>query len=213
VLTLVWILGLTNVTNFMDGADGLAGLQCMIAGIAWAAAGVWLGDPVVTIGGAVIAGACGGFLFHNWMPAQIFMGDVGSAFLGFMLAMMPVLASLHAVAEAPAAAARLPIFAGFIFWPFIGDGLFTFVRRLTRGENVLMAHRSHLYQRLVLAGWTHARVSLLYGAWAAVMAAAALRHLKLAGQGVATATAAVVSLFVVWLIVKRAEARAANPRV
>lgn len=210
-LTLVWILGLTNVTNFMDGADGIAGLQCMIAGAAWVEAGVWLGDPVVTLGGVVVAGACGGFLFHNWSPARIFMGDVGSAFLGFMLAMLPVIASMHAVVEAPAAAARLPVFAGFIFWPFIGDGLFTIIRRIARRENVLKAHRSHLYQRLVLAGWSHARVSLLYGVWAVVMAAAALIHLERMGRGLATATVAVASLATVWLLVRRAEARACKP--
>lgn len=209
-LTLVWMLGLTNVTNFMDGADGIAGLQCMIAGAAWIAAGLWLGDPVVALGGATIAGACGGFLFHNWSPANVFMGDVGSAFLGFMLAALPVLAATNAVAEAPHAAARLPLFGGLAMWPFIGDGTFTFVRRLLRRENVLRAHRSHLYQRLVLAGWSHARVSLLYGAWAAATSAAALIHLTRAGQGIASAAVAAVSLFAVWLLVKRAEARASK---
>ena len=211
-LTFVWILGLTNVTNFMDGADGIAGLQCVVAGVAWTAAGLWLGDPSVALGGAVIAGACGGFLFHNWPPAQIFMGDVGSAFLGFMLAMLPVLASLHAVVEAPSAAARLPIFGGLVMWPFIADGTFTFVRRLLRRENVLQAHRSHLYQRLVLAGWSHARVSLLYGAWAVAMSAVALIHLQRAGQGIASAIVAVVSLAAVWMLVRRAETRVVKAR-
>ncbi|HUG13247.1 MAG TPA: glycosyltransferase family 4 protein [Opitutaceae bacterium] len=209
-LTLVWILGLTNVTNFMDGIDGIAGLQCMIAGIAWTAAGLWLGDPVAALGGIVIAGACAGFLFHNWSPAQIFMGDVGSAFLGFMLAMIPVLASLHALVESPLAAARIPVFGGLILWPFIGDGVFTFLRRLVRRENVLRAHRSHLYQRLVLAGWSHARVSLLYGAWAVLMSAAALIHLTRSGRGIASAVVAVVSLAAVWLLVQRAESRSAG---
>jgi UDP-N-acetylmuramyl pentapeptide phosphotransferase/UDP-N-acetylglucosamine-1-phosphate transferase len=207
-LTVVWILGLTNVTNFMDGADGLAGLQCFIAGAAWIAAGVWLGDPVVALGGATIAGACGGFLFHNWSPANVFMGDVGSAFLGFMLAALPVLAATHAVAEAPLAAARLPLFGGLVMWPFIGDGMFTFVRRLLRRENVLSAHRSHLYQRLVLAGWSHARVSLLYGAWAAVMSVAALLHLTRAGRGIASTVIAIATLAAVWLLVRQAERHA-----
>jgi UDP-N-acetylmuramyl pentapeptide phosphotransferase/UDP-N-acetylglucosamine-1-phosphate transferase len=206
-LTLLWILGLTNVTNFMDGADGIAGLQCMIAGAAWIAAGVWLGDPTIALAGAVIAGACGGFLVHNWSPAQVFMGDVGSAFLGFFLAALPVIAATHAIAESPLAAARLPIFGALVMWPFIGDGIYTFLRRLARRENVLQAHRSHLYQRLVLAGWSHARVSLLYGAWALAMSAAALIHLTRAGRGVASAVVAVVSLFAVWLLVKRVEAR------
>jgi UDP-N-acetylmuramyl pentapeptide phosphotransferase/UDP-N-acetylglucosamine-1-phosphate transferase len=204
-LTLVWILGLTNVTNFMDGADGIAGLQCLITGAAWTAAGVWLGDPTVALGGAVIAGACGGFLFHNWSPANVFMGDVGSTFLGFMLAAFPVLAAVHAVAEAPLAAARLPLFGGLVMWPFIGDGIFTFGRRILRRENVLHAHRSHLYQRLVLAGWSHTRVSLLYGAWAVVMSSAAWIHLTRLGQGIASAVIAVVTLAAVWVLVRRVE--------
>lgn len=206
-LTLVWILGLTNVANFMDGADGIAGLQCMIAGVAWTEAGLWLGDPAIALGGAIIAGACGGFLVHNWPPAQIFMGDVGSVFLGFMLAMLPVLAAHHAVAEAPLAAACLPVFGGLVMWPFIADGTFTFFRRLLRRENVFQAHRSHLYQRLVLAGWSHARVSLLYCAWAVAMSAAALIHLERAGRGIASAVVAVGSLAAVWVLVRRAEAR------
>jgi len=211
LLTLVWILGLTNVTNFMDGIDGIAGLQGMIAGIAWAVAGLWLGDPVVALGGAVIAGGCAGFLFHNWSPAQVFMGDVGSAFLGFMLAMLPVLASLHANVDAPSAAARLPVFGGLLLWPFIGDGLFTFTRRLCRRENVLKAHRSHLYQRLVLAGWSHARVSAFYGAWAVVMAVAALIHLEGMGTGIVPVLVAVGALIAMWLLVRLAEARAPGP--
>jgi UDP-N-acetylmuramyl pentapeptide phosphotransferase/UDP-N-acetylglucosamine-1-phosphate transferase len=211
-VTLVWILGLTNVTNFMDGIDGIAGLQCIIAGLAWTAAGIWLGDPVAAFGGVVIAGTCAGFLFHNWSPAQIFMGDVGSTFLGFMLAMIPVLASLHAVVEAPIAAARLPIFGGLVMWPFIGDGVLTFFRRLARRENVLRAHRSHLYQRLVLAGWSHAGVSLLYGAWAALMSVAALIHLMNSERGIASVVVALVSLAAVWLLVKRVEANAGDRR-
>ena len=100
------------------------------------------------------------------------------------------------------------MFGGLILWPFIGDGLFTFVRRLFRRENVLKAHRSHLYQRLVLTGWSHARVSLLYGAWAAAMAVAAVRHLVFLGQGVASAVATAITLAFVWLLTIRAEARA-----
>jgi UDP-N-acetylmuramyl pentapeptide phosphotransferase/UDP-N-acetylglucosamine-1-phosphate transferase len=209
-LTLVWILGLTNVTNFMDGIDGIAGLQCLIAGIAWIVAGIWLGDAVVALGGVVVAGACAGFLFHNWSPAQIFMGDVGSVFLGFMLSMIPVLASLHAVVEAPPAAARIPLFGGLVMWPFIGDGVFTFLRRLVHRDNVLRAHRSHLYQRLVLSGWSHARVSLLYGVWAVLMSAAALMHLTRSGRGLASAVVAALSLIAIWLLVKRVEAKAGD---
>lgn len=211
-LTLAWILGLTNVTNFMDGADGIAGMQCLVAGIAWTAAGYWIGIPSITIAGALIAGACSGFLFHNWSPAQVFMGDVGSAFLGFTLATLPVLAVQELITEGPVAAGRLPVFSVIVMWPFVGDGMFTFVRRLLRRESVLQAHRSHLYQRLVLAGWAHPRVCLLYSAWAVFMAVAAFLDLARAGRGVGPLTAAGLSLLAVWLLVRRVEKEARNGR-
>lgn len=207
LLTILWILGLTNVTNFMDGIDGIAGVQGMIAGIGWALGGVWLGNPEVAIAGALIAGGCGGFLIHNWSPAQIFMGDVGSAFLGFMLAMLPVVAAIDAVVVNPDAAARLPVFGGILMWPFIGDGVFTFIRRLRKREDVLKAHRSHLYQRLVLAGRSHARVSMLYGAWAVLMGGSALAYLQGWVHLIAVVLLAIGSLWAMWRLVLRAEAR------
>jgi UDP-N-acetylmuramyl pentapeptide phosphotransferase/UDP-N-acetylglucosamine-1-phosphate transferase len=166
-LTIVWIVGLTNVYNFMDGIDGIAGVQGAAAGLAWAWAGAWMGAPTAAVLAALLAGGCLGFLVHNWSPARIFMGDVGSAFLGFSFAALPLLA-LTNIGSGPAnpiLAARLPLFSVLVVWPFIGDGLLTFVRRALKREPVWKAHRSHLYQRLVQTGWTHARVSSLYGAW------------------------------------------------
>jgi UDP-N-acetylmuramyl pentapeptide phosphotransferase/UDP-N-acetylglucosamine-1-phosphate transferase len=115
---------------------------------------------MVAVVGALVAGASLGFLFYNWHPARIFMGDVGAAFLGFTFASFTVLAFSR---DADAG------LAGVLFvWPFVFDTAFTLLRRIARGENILRAHRSHLYQRLVAAGWSHAHVTMLYAALAVV---------------------------------------------
>ena len=172
-VTLVWIVGLTNVYNFMDGIDGIAGVQGVCAGLAWSVAGYCLGQPAVTGCGGLLAAGCAGFLVHNWSPAKIFMGDVGSAFLGFLFAVLPLLAVAGAGdgALSPATAARLPAFGVLVVWPFVGDGALTLVRRALKREPVWKAHRSHLYQRLVQTGWSHAQVSGWYAVWAVVCAA------------------------------------------
>src|SRR5258708_2958699 len=88
------------------------------------------------------------------------MGDVGSAFLGFTFAFVALAASKQS--------ADVAIAGALLLWPFIFDATFTMLRRLTRGENIFVPHRSHLYQRLVLAGWQQASVTSLYFAMAAV---------------------------------------------
>ena len=154
-ITFFWIISLINVYNFMDGIDGIAGIQALTAGGAWFAVGMLEGMNDVALCGALIAGSSIGFLFHNWHPARIFMGDVGSAFLGFVFAFLAVFAAV-----------RHPVCAVvgiLVVWPFVFDGTFTILCRLRRGENIFHAHRSHIYQRLVSLGWSHTQVSLLYG--------------------------------------------------
>jgi hypothetical protein len=78
--TVLFIVWLTNAYNFMDGIDGIAGLQAVAAGVGWVGAGHYLGDSLLAGAGAVVAGASLGFLLFNWSPASIFMGDVGRRF-------------------------------------------------------------------------------------------------------------------------------------
>lgn len=179
VATFVWIVGLTNAYNFMDGIDGIAGTQAVIAGLAWAifsiTYGAWLGALLAIL----IAATSLGFLGHNWAPARIFMGDVGSAFLGYSLAVLPLIIR----AETQAHVASLPLLALLIVWPFVWDTTFTIIRRWRRGENIWAAHRSHLYQRLVIAGWRHAPVTLLYAGLA--LLGVALAYLVVRAPGIA----------------------------
>ncbi|HET9726836.1 MAG TPA: glycosyltransferase family 4 protein [Gemmatimonadales bacterium] len=183
LLALLWIVGMTNAYNFMDGIDGIAAGQAIVAGLAWAIIGREAGDAEVGAIGAGIALSGAGFLLHNRPPARIFMGDVGSGFLGFTFAALPLLLAARGTAAYPA---RLPVAGAALVWPFLFDASFTFVRRLVRGENVFEGHRSHLYQRLVITGMSHTRVSALYAGWALVSSALALVWLRgRPGAGVA----------------------------
>lgn len=151
---LLWIMGLTNAYNFMDGIDGIAGGQAVIAGLGWTIIGFMSGQSFIGLIGLLLAASSLGFLFHNWPPARIFMGDVGSAFIGFILAVLPILASQ----KNP----RFMVAGMLLIWPFMFDTIFTLVRRLINKENIFAAHRSHIYQRLVIAGYSHRFVTLIY---------------------------------------------------
>lgn len=205
-LALLWIVGLTNAYNFMDGIDGIAAGQAVAAGIGW-----WLAarpyDPTLAGGFALLVAAASlGFLFHNWSPARIFMGDVGSAFLGYTLAVIPLMFSSLPHGNGRRSALWLGI---LLVWPFLFDTGFTFVRRLLRGENVLEAHRSHLYQRLVAAGWSHARTAALYiGLACAVLPAALLWTSDSKGGGAVSLAVTATLASALWFLVKMREHRA-----
>jgi len=167
VLAVIWIVGMTNAFNFMDGIDGIAGITAAIALGILACGFAATGDFFLAFVAAALAAAAVGFLFWNWQPARIFMGDVGSAFLGYTIAVLPLMA------KADSRGWLLPLTA-FVMWPFLFDTIYTLVRRLAKRENVFEAHRSHLYQRLVIAGWSHATVAALYGLLSLVAGGAAL---------------------------------------
>jgi UDP-N-acetylmuramyl pentapeptide phosphotransferase/UDP-N-acetylglucosamine-1-phosphate transferase len=153
-IAVVWIVGLTNAFNFMDGIDGISAGQAVIAGCGWALLGWLRGMPDVAMLGMITAAASLGFLRHNWPPARIFMGDVGSASLGYSCAVLTLMAAQGSPRYG---------FAGVLFlWPFIFDTSYTFLKRLWKGENVLAPHRSHLYQRLVVSGLSHRTVTCIY---------------------------------------------------
>ncbi len=165
----VYVVVLTNVYNFMDGIDGLAATQAFIAGVALAIAGAVTSNSLVTVGGGLLGAASVGFALYNLPPARMFMGDVGSTFLGFSFAGLTLLASIGVGGN------RLPIEFGLVlFAPFVFDSLVTLSRRVVRGERWYAAHRSHYYQRLVSRGLSHGQVTSLYAGLGIVAAAAAL---------------------------------------
>ncbi len=169
VLMFLWIVWMTNAYNFMDGIDGIAGMQAVTAGIGWLAIGNLLGVSSTGFYGGIIAFSSLGFLIHNWQPAKIFMGDVGSAFLGYSFAVLPFLSFQESV-ENTIDQTFLPIIAILLVWLFVFDTIFTFIRRIFRGEKVWEAHRGHVYQRLIIEGFSHRAVTVLYGLLSALIA-------------------------------------------
>ena len=198
LITFFWIVGLINAYNFMDGIDGIAGGQGVIAGLGWTVLG-WLSHQhLVTVLGLLSVTCSLGFLGHNWPPARIFMGDVGSAFLGYTFAALPVIAARNDP--------RLILPAILLLWPFIFDTVFTFFRRLLKGENVFEAHRSHLYQRLIIAGYGHRFVTLLYsGLASAGLVLALIWYLKIKKSEVIVSLALPLLCLGLWTFVTRQE--------
>lgn len=146
VVTVLFVMWMTNLYNFMDGLDGLAGGMTVIGFGTFAFLGAAAGHPVYALFNAGVSGAGLAFLAFNFPPARIFMGDVGSASLGFIAAVMMLWAERNGV---------FPIWVGVaVFAPFIVDATWTLVRRSFRGSRPWQAHREHFYQRLVLGGWS-----------------------------------------------------------
>mgnify|MGYP001348956244 CR=1 FL=1 len=165
VIAFLWIVWMINAYNFMDGIDGIAGSQAILAGISWLLLGYISGYTSVYFAGGIVAFSCLGFLIHNWSPAKVFMGDVGSAFLGFTFAALPLMAAEEKPADSP-----ILLFAAIMFvWFFLFDSIFTIFRRATRGERVWTAHREHLYQRVTMSGHSHSYVTLLYAGFTSIV--------------------------------------------
>ena len=159
ILAMTWI---TNLYNFMDGSDGLAGGMTVIGFGAYALAA----DEATAVLCAAIAAAAAAFVLHNFHPARIFLGDVGSIALGYLAAALGVVGWRNDA---------WPIwFPLLVFGPFIADATVTLVRRLIRGERVWRAHREHYYQRMVRMGLGHRGTALAAYAAMILCAAAAL---------------------------------------
>ena len=169
--TVLWIAGFTNAFNFMDGIDGIAAGQAIVAGLCWIVVSIGLGTPALTTLGGIVTAASLGFLFHNTPPAKIFMGDAGSTLLGYTFATLPVLAFRQT------GDSRLFIVGALCVGPFVFDATLTILRRALQKEQLLQAHRSHLYQRLVKLGYFHGSVTLLYLVIAFLTSAMALAYL------------------------------------
>lgn len=171
-LTVIYAVWMTNLYNFMDGMDGLAGGMGVFGFGALAVLGWQGGEPQLGLVAACVAAACAGFLTSNFPPASIFLGDLGSSTLGLLAAGLSLWGYRCGL---------FPLWAaGLAFSPFIVDATWTLLRRLARGERIWEPHRSHHYQRLVLAGWGHRKTVLrgylvMAGAAASAVAAPSLQ--------------------------------------
>ena len=181
-LVVIAVTAVINFVNFTDGLDGLVA-SCMAISLAAmaidGASGLW-----------TLAGALAGFLIWNWAPAKVFMGDVGSTFLGAVFAGMVLQATSW-----PQALAML-----LLATPLLADACLCVLRRAAAGQRIFQAHRLHLFQRLHRAGWSHQNVAGLYAGATTVLA---VLQLTLGLSGVLVGAVAVIGLGL-WLDQKKA---------
>lgn len=149
VLCVVWM---TNLYNFMDGSDGLAGGMAFFGFTMYGVAALMHGDETLAMLNFSIGAAALGFLYYNFYPAKVFMGDAGSIPLGFLAAAMGLWG--WQLGHWPA------WFPVLVFSPFVTDATITLLKRARSGERLSQAHRSHYYQRLVQTGWGHRNTAI-----------------------------------------------------
>jgi UDP-GlcNAc:undecaprenyl-phosphate GlcNAc-1-phosphate transferase len=166
--TIVWVVALMNMVNFLDGMDGLAAGVCGIAGFTFAVIALSLGKPTAAVFSAIVAGACFGFLRHNFFPARIFMGDSGALLLGYALATIAIQGLLKTASTVvlffPLVKLAIPIL----------DTTFVLARRIKHGQKLYAADQSHLHFRFLRRGFSQRRAALTMYAWCVTLAGAAL---------------------------------------
>lgn len=193
-ITVIWIVGLTNAVNLIDGLDGLAIGVSTIGALTMLVIAILVSEAQVAIAMAALVGACIGFMPYNINPAKIFMGDTGSTFLGFILACISIqgLFKFYAVISfvVPFLILGLPIF----------DTLFAIIRRLSHGQNPMAPDRSHVHHRLIDMGLNQKQaVAVLY----VISAILGLSAVVLATSGEIKALLCLISLIVVCLVAAR----------
>lgn len=229
LLTVLLTVALVNAMNFVDGLDGLAGGIGLITTLATAVFCVGLisenGNAPAAFGPAliavVLAGACLGFLPHNFHPARIFMGDTGSMMVGVMLSAAITAASGRVIPDEETSAtdflalvAPLVVLVGIVFIPVL-DLLMAVIRRTRAGTSPFSPDKMHLHHRLLQLGHSHRRAVLLVYLWAAVLAfgAVALALVERTGLVLAAVGVALVVASVASAVPHLARARAARASV
>ena len=216
-LTVLWIVAIMNMVNFLDGLDGLAAGVCAISGFTFCLIALSLDRPDTAILAAVVLGACVGFLRHNFYPARIFMGDSGALLLGFILGALSVQGLLKTAAVAtllfPLIVLAIPII----------DTSFVVAKRLKYGHPVYAADSWHLHHRFMNIGFSQRRAAVTMWAWCAVLAGAALslRFLRPHEHGVwhagPTIAVAAIGTFAlaasVYMVYLLEIVKLANPRI
>jgi len=167
-LTIVWIVAVMNMVNFLDGMDGLAAGVCAISGLTFAVLALSLGKVDAAVLSAIVAGASIGFLRDNFFPARIFMGDSGALVLGFTLASISVAGLLK---TASTIVLFLPLLVLAV--PIL-DTSFVVLKRLKYGQSIAAADRSHLHHRFMNIGFSQRRAAVTMWVWTGSLGAAAL---------------------------------------
>lgn len=175
-LTIFWIVGLTNTVNLIDGLDGLAAGVSTIAAVTIMLVALQQSIMLVAVLTAALAGAAFGFLYYNFNPARIFMGDSGSMFLGFMLAGISV---IGAVKSAATIALIVPILA--LGLPIL-DTTFAIVRRYRGGVPIFKPDKGHLHHRLLDLGFTQRQAVLLMYVISALLGLSAVALTEVSNQ-------------------------------
>jgi len=175
--TVLWIVGVINAMNLIDGLDGLAGGVALVAVVTTFLVSLQRAHPLMMLFSSALAGAIVGFLFYNFNPASIFMGDTGSMFLGFALSATAIQTNQKATTTVavliPAIALGLPIM----------DTLLAIARRALRGRPLFQADKEHIHHRLLAAGLSHRQaVLVLYGLCVLLGAAALILTYASGGQ-------------------------------
>ena len=216
-LTILWIVAIMNMVNFLDGLDGLAAGVCSISAGTFCLIALSLGKPQAAITTAIVFGATLGFLRHNFYPARIFMGDSGALLLGFMLATISIQSLLKTAAIAslffPLLVLAVPII----------DTSFVVAKRMKHGRPVYLADRAHLHHRFLNIGFSQRRAVTYIYVWCATLAGAALatrfirphahgswhlwRTVAVAAIGLAALAASVYMVYLLEIV------KLANPRI
>ena len=191
-LTVVWIVGCTNAVNLIDGLDGLAVGVSGISSLTMLIVSLFVADPNTSFILAALCGACVGFMPFNLNPAKIFMGDVGSQFLGFVLACVSVMGlfKLHTVITflVPVLAMAIPL----------ADTVFAFFRRIVHGQSPFHADKGHFHHRLLAMGLNQKQaVAVLYG----ISAVMGLVAVLLTGRDTLQRIICVIAAFIISLVV------------
>ncbi len=156
VLAVLFLIWMTNLYNFMDGSNGMAGLQAVFGGAVLSCLFSHAGEYNLALISACVAASCAGFLPWNLGNARVFMGDVGSISLGFIFGALLLIGVGNQAFSVPVAL--------MVMLVFIIDSTLTLIGRILKGEQWYNAHKQHLYQRLIAQGWTHGRAALFYQA-------------------------------------------------
>lgn len=171
-LALIWVVWIVNLYNFMDGIDGLAAGVGMIAALFFSLVAGKIGNGLIFLAGLVLSGACAGFLIHNFPPAKIFLGDIGSSLIGFLFAGFALIGNNDLNGQL---SIWIPI---LLLGSFIFDTGVTLLKRVLKKERWFSAHRSHYYQRLAGLHLTHRQVSLIEYGLAILLGFSSLIYMK-----------------------------------